>query len=1328
MADTPALPTIESLVANPSKASYELLEAISASDGGDDDSAITSAATSLVQQLFVTTEDPTNSKTEFAIAVGLFSLLHHDSVPPAVTTLLQALVGSHQQEEAETASTTTTTTTRPKDIQLAQCLIQHIADGTLLNTILPIPDLQKKLRLMNTSTFYRQQKFNLLAEESEGYSKLLLAYMTPPENLQLLPATNASSSSKDTTMIDTLIGTFSLDPVRCLDIAIDCLTYYLLQQQRKQQETITTTTLLVVDSITHILRTLASSTQKLPQLFAFKLSQQQQQQQQIREALIQSMCWLWQHGVLDLASVLPFCQDDDDDDWTRVVDTAAQAIATDAWKEIRAKGKIRLASPRAEDATTTTTREQHLQPVTSLWIVQCIMAMLKNDTNDDITVKNERWNTTVAPLLNDWSQMAALFPDTIGVAVLDSVAARLQHWSPLPASPWKEATTTTADTTIVPDMTELLDLVSQPLDMVLASGCIRFRPQLYVTLCRLLVQAWPTTSVDDTTTKQDPRLQHFIRTFLLPSLSVFSSHPTMHLEIWAVVEKLDYQDRYRLYDTWQSSSSAEEDGFIWLADAETDVLKSARYTLRRLSKDTVRELSRDIAKCCVQCPAIVFTTILNQIESYNNLIHVMIEACRFVGPLGWDVLGYCILQRLTRAGRDRTKQSGVFASQWLQSLEQFTGAFYKRYPTAEFQGLVTYLRSKLEAGEVLELGMLGALVTTAGGWGFRNYSPTATLTEVQLNGMAGSITLQRQTVAFGIVEAIDWRAAKQVQKVLRKDGVNLLILTAQVQYQIIFKANENKPVKLIGKQVDECQVLRAVLLDYLTNEQIEETSAASYHKALPTMQQLLQDYQVEPGAVWQLCRPVLDKSEASMDEKQACLQSMIPASSWSHITVDLYEMFWSHTIQDIYCPERMYETEISRLDTDVGQLTRELENLKKPGGSLEDKFSQEEKKFAAEGKLGHTRRVVEELKKDKKKQASHVAEVLEKIKSKIGQFFASPESSNAAMMVFFAQCIYPRCMQGPCDAFYCVKFIDLLHRNKTPGFGLLPLYDVLIPILSKSLYRMTEGEAAWASILFNEVWKTANACRYDKAIFEAHFPSSDPDDFKTLFNKWHYYLGATCLGCLESTEYIHLRNCLTLLTRIVDVFPTKPSVGNKLLQALDPLQADGNSMADIRAAAAAYSSQLKHARSQGAWKEEGRAAALEREKELKAKSLEKQKRYEQAAAEGAAAAATSGEEHRSRPISDDRRTDSRRGGAPNERWPRDRGAPEPRRDDRRRDERRDDRRPIETRKRSRPPSPTEQGEAIDDGASKPAQNKRTKEDEGDDHARRPRQRRRTGRR
>ena len=91
-------------------------------------------------------------------------------------------------------------------------------------------------------------------------------------------------------------------------------------------------------------------------------------------------------------------------------------------------------------------------------------------------------------------------------------------------------------------------------------------------------------------------------------------------------------------------------------------------------------------------------------------------------------------------------------------------------------------------------------------------------------------------------------------------------------------------------------------------------------------------------------------------------------------------------------------------------------------------------------------------------------------------------------------------------------------------------------------------------------------------------------------------LGFALIGGLQSSEYIHTRASLILLTRLVFVFPTRATVGDRIVKALAPLQ-EANSRPDIKVAAQGYASQLLKARKSGVWREENAAAARARQEQ-----------------------------------------------------------------------------------------------------------------------------------
>lgn len=579
-------------------------------------------------------------------------------------------------------------------------------------------------------------------------------------------------------------------------------------------------------------------------------------------------------------------------------------------------------------------------------------------------------------------------------------------------------------------------------------------------------------------------------------------------------------------------------------------------------------------------------------------------------------------------------------SQWLQSLEAFAGAFFKRCPFVEFRGILAYLMRRLQDGNVMELGILRTLLKVPGGYGFADYSPVASLSRFQLQGRAGSLTLKRETVSFGIAEDINHQASEKIKEVLRKDGfgASMLILVSQARSHIIFEASKGspKPVKLVGNLYDSCQVVMSILLEFLTSENaIEEPPAATqdsdsiaaYAKELPSLEDLYSKFGFDIPTTWMLSRPLIRASSQAdstdvvdelkryqIDEEfRQSYQGMLSDTDWAALTKDLFEKFYTLALSDIFHPNSVYEAELNRIAKEVDR----LEKLKSNGSS------QVTKEDTAE--LSRLKTVSTSLTKDAEAQKKHVSKTLDTWKEAKDTLFASTKDLGVTAKAFFTHCVFPRSLQGPEDAMYSSQFALSLHEMKTPGFSTLHYIDELISVASGSLFGLTEEEAASIAILLWETWKVVNKWRYEEALFEKEM-SDQPGSFMKrgeeeasavkhkeyieLYNTWHASLGSALIGCLKSSEYMHMRSGLLVLTRIVEVFPTRPRLGNKLFTALEPLQDENLARPDIRASANAYGTMLMKARDDGKWIEEDASVAKARADKEKAAAEERKKKLE----------------------------------------------------------------------------------------------------------------------
>jgi THO complex subunit 2 len=89
---------------------------------------------------------------------------------------------------------------------------------------------------INTGLLYKQQKFNLLREENEGYAKLShefnVALSELPKSGFIDASDIASKSDELLTVVNALIGYFELDPNRILDNVLDICSQNLLSHAR----------------------------------------------------------------------------------------------------------------------------------------------------------------------------------------------------------------------------------------------------------------------------------------------------------------------------------------------------------------------------------------------------------------------------------------------------------------------------------------------------------------------------------------------------------------------------------------------------------------------------------------------------------------------------------------------------------------------------------------------------------------------------------------------------------------------------------------------------------------------------------------------------------------------------------------------------------------------------------------------------------------------------------------------------------------------------------------------------------------------------------------
>ncbi|KAG8382675.1 hypothetical protein BUALT_Bualt05G0101900 [Buddleja alternifolia] len=568
----------------------------------------------------------------------------------------------------------------------------------------------------------------------------------------------------------------------------------------------------------------------------------------------------------------------------------------------------------------------------------------------------------------------------------------------------------------------------------------------------------------------------------------------------------------------------------------------------------------------------------------------------------------------------------------------------KKYPSMELRGLFQYLVNQLKKGNGIELVLLQELIQQ-----MANVQYTENMTEEQLDAMAGSDTLRYQATSFGITrnnKALIKSTNRLRDSLLPKEepklAIPLLLLVAQHRSVVVIKADAPY-IKMVSEQFDRCH---GTLLQYVEFLCSAVTSASTYASLIPSLDELVHQYHLDPEVAFLIYRPVMrlfrcqntssfwplecnggmnlataeKDSEASDSPTTLVLdigashkpvswpnlldtvKTMLPSKAWNSLSPDLYATFWGLTLYDLYVPRSRYESELAKLHAAL----RSLEELADNSSSAIAKRKKEKERIQES---------LDRLAMELQKHEDHIKSVRRRLSHEKDTWLSSCPDTLKINMEFLQRCIFPRCTFSMPDAVYCAIFVNTLHSLGTPFFNTVNHIDVLIcKTLQPMICCCTEYEVGRLGRFLFETLKTAYHWKSDESIYEREcgnmpgfavyyrYPNSQrvtygqfikdvflnlltiefskcgyPATFLGLVNeknwharrlptplklldmvhwKWSQRITRLLIQCLESTEYMEIRNALIMLTKISGVFPVTRKSGINLEKRVAKIKSD----------------------------------------------------------------------------------------------------------------------------------------------------------------------------
>lgn len=289
------------------------------------------------------------------------------------------------------------------------------------------------------------------------------------------------------------------------------------------------------------------------------------------------------------------------------------------------------------------------------------------------------------------------------------------------------------------------------------------------------------------------------------------------------------------------------------------------------------------------------------------------------------------------------------------------------------------------------------------------------------------------------------------------------------------------------------------------------------------------------------------------------VKHLLPQSIWNKISPEFFVLFWALQTGDLDVPIDSYKAEFAKLDKERDELKRDRSDMSRSGAN------RKEAKMAA----------IERLSKELPDEASICKERVTKTKLLLIKqspiWFNSSTKTDSVVDTFIEECLLPRTLLSSGDADFCHRIIRFLHFNRVSNFKLSSLYNRLFNVnrLRSMIFGCTVREAEFLGRFIKltlgelSVWHTKRDAYEKEAIglgrlgfattldesgkpltFMAH------DEFRDLLWTWHRNLFAALKACLSDTEWMHIRNAITILKVGLEYFPSVDFMGRQLSASL----------------------------------------------------------------------------------------------------------------------------------------------------------------------------------
>eukprot|EP00347_Sterkiella_histriomuscorum_P008986 403342964 len=1044
-----------------------------------------------------------------------------------------------------------------------QQIFTYMDEQTLCGLgIIETPTYNAKHKRVNTQYFYEQQKFNLLREENEGFAKLIVELNQPSineSNIQVLKRN-----------IEALIGYFNLDPNRVLDIILDSFENNIWNS-----------------SYITLIKDPQFKNVQVSSLLGFKYQTYQEQINSDKnfrppQSLFTLTALLIKNQVIQFEDIWPYMN---------VTGAVTDDSQIDEVENLLSR-QIKLAQIQYEKISRSSiSREQNPLEIQELEDVNRLRAQMHQNFRirllesfvklnewqevDEIigTIYDNKLDLTLSKdLLNSMMEQLEWFIEPLYAPLSKSKIFKpnQQRQLQLQNGDGKQGNIRQARNGNI--FFEEIFKILKPLNIYISQNQI-----IMHKFCTVLRQIY---NLD--------RKKSFliIGEVLIPALTLVENNNEISEIIWDIFQHADYTVRYENYIQMMNHTYLQN---FHLILKTVQIQDSIKQWLKRLSIDTVKQNSRQLAKLASGNALIVANSMLMQAKSYSNMIESQIQSYSFCGSLQLDMVAFSLIRILSDSTEDRLDKDAN-PQEWITNLSEYAALFFKKYCHVDMQSLLTYLLNKLRDNEYNEAMILKEVISKMLGWSQFNLNE---MTAAQLQSLAGGMVLKLELMS----QYANFKRTSKSSDALQNLFWNQ---TNDKPLSLAFrlKANLAKMTQYIMNNVKTDQlILISTLFDRMQFTFIQFVESLGYLENIPSRYSsifppqpekiLTLNYRLPPQYVFQILRGGLKKIQQltddefnqkvhefksvldmnlnlrqeqitdEIDEKNEFWdeRTFIKARSeeiWKCLNPKLYMIFWYLQLQSLLVPNDAYADQIKKLQTNI-------DKLKNEGGSSQKKNAKEIEK---------EKQTVMRLIQEQKDYQQNQQEIDEFLAKRLPECFQNIDQGSQYdwSTLFIQYCLYPRIMFSATDSLYTFNFFKMLHKHRVPYFNILNTLGQILKGIVPAIHCCTEKESENLGVFFLELfqlidyWSKVDV--WDKQCKEySGFAKmiGKPDtiklsEFQQIAESIHKRFAQNLIVCFQNAKQQMKTKCgLTILNKMRPMFPNQYLIAKVIQKHLQGL-------------------------------------------------------------------------------------------------------------------------------------------------------------------------------